>query len=286
MERVKIITDSASDLPKEFIEQYDIDVLPLAVIESSMQYKEGVSITPEEVFKRMREGTTFTTSQVTSHDYYLKFEEYILQNQPCIYIAFSSELSGCYQASVLAKNQLLQKYGEEKCKVSLVDTKCASLGFGLVVLAAAKEAEKGKSLEEVRDIVIEKSLKMGQVFTVFDLNYLHKGGRLKKSAAVLGNLLNVYPILHVEEGNLKLLETVRGRKKLYKRVFEIIEDTAYDLENQTVGIIHGDNIEVVDELKTIFHEKFGTNDFITRSVGAVIGAHTGPELIALFYYKK
>lgn len=286
MENVKIITDSASDLPKELVEQYDIDVLPLAVIENSMQYKEGVSITPEEVFKKMREGTTFTTSQVTSHDYYLKFEEYILKDRPCIYIAFSSELSGCYQASILAKNQLIQEYGEEKCKVIIVDTKCASLGFGLIVLRAAEEAKKGKSLDEIRDIVIEKSLKMGQVFTVFDLNYLHKGGRLKKSAAILGNLLNVYPILHVEEGSLKLLETARGRKKLYKRMFEIIKDTGYDLKNQTVGIIHGDNVEVVDELKDIFNEKFQTSKFITRSVGAVIGAHTGPELIALFYDKK
>lgn len=286
MENVKIIADSASDLPKELVAQYDIDILPLAVIENNMQYKEGIDIMPEEVFKRMREGITFTTSQVTSHDYYLKFEEYILKNQPCIYIAFSSELSGCYQASVLAKNQLLEKYGEEKCKVTIVDTKCASLGFGLVVLKAAAEAKKGKNLEEIKNIVIEKSSKMGQVFTVFDLNYLHKGGRLKKSTAILGNLLNVYPILHVEEGSLKLLETTRGRKKLYKRLFEIIEDTGDDLKNQTIGIIHGDNVEVVDELKSIFNEKFQTSKFITRSVGAVIGAHTGPELIALFYDKK
>lgn len=286
MENVKIITDSASDLPRELIEQYNIDVLPLAVIENNMEYKDGVSITPEEVFNKMRVGTTFTTSQVTSHDYYIKFEEYILKNRPCIYIAFSSELSGCYQASILAKNQLIQEYGEEKCNIAIIDTKCASLGFGLVVLAAAEEAKKGKSLEQLKGFVIEKSSKMGHIFTVFDLNYLHKGGRLKKSAAILGNLLNVYPILHVEEGNLKLLETARGRKKLYKRLFEIMKESGDDLKDATVGIIHGDNVEVVDELKTMFTQEFGTNKFITRSVGAVIGVHTGPELIALFYDKK
>jgi len=287
MENVKIITDSASDLPMDVIKQYDIDVLPLTVVEEDTEYKDGVTIMPNEVFTKMREGISFTTSQVTTHDYYQKFEEYILGDRPCIYVGFSSGLSGSFQASVLAKNQLIQEYGEERCKLRVIDTKCASLGFGLVVLAAAKEAKKGKNLEELCAIVQEKSAKMAHVFTVMNLTYLQRGGRLSKGAAVIGNLLNVCPILNVDdEGKLKVLEVARGNKKLFKRILEIMRENGEDLSNQTIGIVHGDDLKVVEELKGLITEKFGTQNFIIRSVGSVIGAHTGPEVVSVFYLKK
>ncbi|MPW26568.1 DegV family EDD domain-containing protein [Alkalibaculum sp. M08DMB] len=286
MSDIKIITDSASDLPIEIIRQYDIDVLPLSVIEGDTEYKDGATITPEEVFEKMRKGISLKTSQVTTNDYYQKFEEYILKGKDCIYIGFSSNLSGCYQSSILARDQLSEKYGADKLNLHIYDTKCASLGFGLVVLEAAKKAKQGKTTQEVLEIIDYYSNNIEHIFTVFDLDYLHKGGRLKKSTAVLGNLLNIFPILHVVDGNLQLLETVRGRKKHMKRVMELVDERGKDLDNQTVGIVHGDNIELAEELKSVFQERYNTKDFIIRPVGAVIGAHTGPEMFSLFFLKK
>ncbi|MFZ7121364.1 MAG: DegV family protein [Eubacteriaceae bacterium] len=285
MSSIKIITDSASDLPKDIIEEYDIDVLPLLVIEGEKEYRDYETLMPQELFKKMKEGVSFTTSQVATSDYYRKFEKYIIDGRECIYIAFSSNLSGCYQGSLLALEQLKEKYSDDKVKIHVYDTKCASLGFGLVVLKAAKMAKEEKELKEILKAVEFYSKNMEHIFTVFDLDYLHRGGRLKKSAAVIGNLLNLYPILNVEDGNLHVIETVRGRKKHYKKIINFIENRGIDLENQTIGIVYGDDAEIVVEIKNFFKEKYNTENFITREVGSVIGAHTGPEMYSIFFLK-
>lgn len=279
---IKIITDSASDLPRDVVKEYDIDVLPLSVIEGEIEYRDNVDILPEELFIRMRKGAKFTTSQVTTNDYYNLFEKYIKADIPCIYIGFSSELSGSYQSSVLALDQLRDVYGKE-VPVYIYDTKCASLGFGLIVYKAAQMAKEGKKADEILEMIEYNSTHMEHVFTVFDLEYLHRGGRLKKSAAIVGNILNLYPILDVVDGNLHLVETVRGKKKHFKRIMDLLEERGTNLDEQTIGIVYGDNVAVVEELKSAFKEKFNVNSFLVRTVGAVIGAHTGPEMFSIFF---
>ncbi|MFZ7132203.1 MAG: DegV family protein [Eubacteriales bacterium] len=281
--KIKIITDSANDLPNHILQDYDIDVLPLTVIDGSKEFRDGVDITPEELFKQMRQGTVFKTSQVTTNDYLQKFETFIQQGKPCIYVAFSSQLSGSYQASVIALEQLKEKYGQD-VPVHIYDTKCASLGSGLVVIKAAQLAQQGKNIQEILKAIEFYSLHTEHIFTVFDLDYLYKGGRLKKSAAVVGNLLNLYPILDVENGNLHLIETVRGKKKHFKKVMELVEKRGMDLANQRIGIVYGDNLDIVEEIKHEFQERFNTKEFLVRPVGSVIGAHTGPEMFSLFFF--
>lgn len=282
---IQIITDSASDLPNSLLEQHKIDVLPLSIIDGDNEYRDGIDMSPEELFSNMRHGALYKTSQVTTNDYFEKFENYIKQGIECVHVAFSSKLSGSYQASVLALEQLKETYGDD-VPVHIYDTKCASMGFGLVVLQAARLSEEGKSVSEILNAVEYYSQHMEHIFTVFDLDYLYKGGRLKKSAAVVGNLLNLYPILDVEDGNLHLVETVRGRKKHFKKVMDIIAERGTGLGNQTVGIVYGDNPEVVEEIKSAFKDKFGTTDFIVRPVGAVIGAHTGPDMFSIFFLNE
>ena len=282
---VKIITDSAADLPVELLQAYDIDLIPLRVYdESETEYLDGVTLESVTLLQKMREGAVYRTSLPSLETFHEKFVSYAKEGNPCIYLAFSSELSGTYQSSVLIKEEVKETYAN--LDLEIIDTKCASLGQGLVVLEAAKMAKDGASKEDILKRVDFLMNHMEHIFTVADLQYLVRGGRLSKVAGFIGGLLNIKPILNVEEGKLVPLEKVRGKKKVLGRIVDIMEERGKELKGQTIGITHGDDLETAEALKALITERFGCEVFIVNTIGAAIGAHTGPGVITLFFLNE
>ncbi|ASL65602.1 DegV family protein [Bacillus sp. 22475] len=282
---VKIITDSAADLPVELLQAYDIDLIPLRVYdEAETEYLDGVTLESVTLLQKMREGAVYRTSLPSLETFQEKFVSYAKEGNPCIYLAFSSELSGTYQSSVVIKEEVKETYAD--LDLEIIDTKCASLGQGLVVLEAAKMAKDGASKEEILNRVAFLMNHMEHIFTVADLQYLVRGGRLSKVAGFIGGLLNIKPILNVEEGKLVPLEKVRGKKKVLSRIVDIMEERGKDLKGQTIGMTHGDDLETAEALKALITERFGCEVFIVNTIGAAIGAHTGPGVITLFFLNE
>ncbi|KGM96129.1 degV family protein [Clostridium novyi A str. 4552] len=278
---IKIITDSGCDLPKEIIEKYSIKLLPLYVYLDDKPYLDGVTIEHKAVYDGMRKGNVYKTAQVPPNIFYDAFKECVENNDTCIYIGFSSELSGTYQSSMIAKEDILEEY--PNFDIHVIDTKCASLGFGLVVYKAAQIVSEGKTKEEVLESIEFNSKHMEGIFTVDDLEYLFRGGRVSRSSAVIGGILNIKPILNVDKGKLIPIDKIRGKKKVLKRILELVRERGVDLENQTIAISHGDDVEEAEKLKGILEEEFGCKNFLISTIGGVIGSHVGPGTIAVFF---
>ncbi len=281
---VKIITDSAADLPKELVAQHGIEVLPLMVYLDNQEFRDGETMNPQEMFRGMREGKVYKTAQVPLQIFREVFQRHAENGDTCIYVAFSSALSGTYQSAVLAKNEILEDYPDVKLEV--IDTKNASMGFGLVVLKAAELAAQGKSQEEIAEAIRFHALHMEHIFTVDNLEYLYRGGRVSKTAAFIGGLLNIKPVLHVEDGKLIPIEKLRGRRKVLDRMVAIMEERGISQDQQVIGISHGDDIETAHSLRDMIRERFGCKEFVISQIGGAVGAHSGPGTIALFFLNK
>lgn len=282
--KVKIIADSAADLSSSLLEKNEIDMVSLTVHLNGEEYADAKTISAKKVYEAMRNGNTPKTSQVTPQEFEKRFRKYAEQNQPVVYIAFSSELSGTYQAGAMMGKEVQEEYPE--WQFHALDTKCASLGCGLVVLRAAELAREGASLEEVVQAASFHAEHMEHIFTVDDLEYLYRGGRVSKAQAFVGTLLKVKPLLHMKDGKLIPLEKIRGAKKVLKRMLEIMEERGEKLENQTIGISHCDDLENASLLAEMIKEQYGNENIHIEMVGSAIGAHAGPGTIALFFLNK
>lgn len=278
---VRIIADSACDLPTSVLEEHGITRLSLTVHLDDQDYKDGETIQPKEVYDAMRNGKAPKTSQVSPQSFKELFEHFAREGQDCLYLAFSSKLSGTYQTAKMMQQEVQETYPDFNLHV--VDTHCASLGYGLVVLRAAELAKEGKSLEEVKEVSTYHLEHMEHIFTVDDLEYLKRGGRVSKAAAFFGTMLKIKPLLHVENGQLIPLEKIRGAKKVLKRMTEVMEERGVDLASQPIAISHGDDLERAEQLADMIREQFGTKDIHIHQVGASVGAHAGPGTIALFF---
>nr|WP_106783825.1 DegV family protein [Lysinibacillus timonensis] len=278
---MKIFADSASDLPKHFFEENNVELFPLRVHLNGQEHFDILGINPEEVYHAMREGATPKTSQVSPEEFLKAFEQLAKNNEEGIYIALSSNLSGTYNTSVMIATQLREQYPNFKMKI--LDSKCASLGYGLLIKEAVTLRNEGLPLDEVTSRIEHLAKHMTHLFTVEKLDYLAAGGRISKSSAFIGGLLSIKPILHVEDGKLIPLEKVRGRKKAINRIIEIMEERGGDFSNKTVGISHGDDLAFAEEVKQMIQEKLNPKNFEITMIGAVIGAHAGPGTIAIFF---
>ncbi len=279
---IKFIADSAADLPESIIEKYDIDVFPLYVHHGDEHYKDGVEMSADKLYENMKKGESYKTSQVAVNDFIEKFEEYAKQGDCVIYLSLSSELSGTYQSAVLAKNQVKEKYPD--FDLALIDSKSASMGIGLAIYNLVRE-HSNKNLS--KDAIIEKAIyyatHMEHIFTVDDLDYLVKGGRLNKVAGFVGGILNIKPIIEIKNGKLEQLEKKKGSKRVMKRIIELVEERGSNLSEQSLGIVHADNKEVAEKLKEKIKEKTNCKEVVISEVGAVIGAHTGPGTYGIFF---
>ncbi|WP_110114542.1 DegV family protein [Bacillus sp. CGMCC 1.16541] len=278
---IKILTDSASDLPLEFFHKQNVSCIPLRVHLNDKEYLDLETIQPKEVYNAIRNGAMPKTSQASPTTLYEAFEEVAKSGDSCIYIAFSSELSGTYQTAMLMREDLLAEYPD--FQFSIIDTKCASLGQGLVVHYATQLLTKALEFEETCEQIKKYAANMQHIFTVDDLDFLAQGGRVSKASAFVGGLLNIKPLLHVENGKLVPIEKIRGRKKVLKRMVELMEERGSHFKDQTIGISHGDDEETALQLKHMIQETFGCTSFIINPIGAAVGSHAGPGTIALFF---
>jgi len=283
--KVKIIADSASDLPVELIRQNNITLLPLVVLDGSNEYSDGVQITSKKIFDDMRAGKVYSTSQVPVNTFIELFTEIAKNNEECFYPVFSSQLSGTYNAAHTALEEVKKTYPD--AKIVITDTLCASMGLGAVVLKAYELAQNNLSASQMLPLINDYAKKMVHVFTVEKLEYLYRGGRVSKTSALIGDTLGIRPVLTVKEGKLIPVHKVRGEKKLYQTMLDMLAQKAgEDLSDKTVFITHGDDIKTANVLKDMIMQKFKCKNVIIATLGAVIGAHAGPGTQAIFVEGK
>lgn len=281
-----IVTDSSSNLPEDIIDQHDLTVLPLTFMVDGEEYRsylKGEKTDLSQFYTMMREGKVITTSLPNLKESRESIEALLREGRDVLYLGFSSGLSGTYQAIELLLTELAGLYPDRT--VASVDTLAASLGEGLLVYYAAKMREEGASIEKVRDWVEEHKLHLAHWFTVDDLIFLFRGGRVSRTSAWAGTLLNIKPVMHVDdEGHLIPLEKVRGRKKSLKALVDHMEQMAMSpVADQTVFITHGDCLEDAEYVADLVRERFGVSDVLINWVDPVIGAHSGPGTMALFF---
>ncbi|MGN6713988.1 DegV family protein [Anaerocolumna jejuensis] len=282
---LKIITDSASDVPRFLIDKYNLHVIPTPVVIEEKDYFDGETIYPEEFYNILRNGTEIKTYHINSFMFHKHFEPYAKNGDEVIYICFSTGIAGTYNAANIAKQELLEEYPD--FDLTIVDSKCASLGFGLVVEEALKLAANNVSKEIILEAVNFFSRNMEHIFTVETLEYLYKGGRLSRTSAIAGGLLDIKPIIEVTDaGALQAIEKVRGRGKSLRRIVEIVGERGKDLKEQTIGLVHGDDKKTLEEVKGMLTEKYGCKNFLESYVGCAIGAHTGPGVIGVIFLSE
>ena len=285
MSEFVLMTDSSADLSQEMVQELGVTVLPLSfTIQGKVyrNYPDNREMDLPLFYDMLRAGELATTSAVNVAEYTQAVEPILQEKKDVLILAFSSGLSSTYQASVLAAEELREKYPDRK--IYTVDTLCASLGQGLLVYLAVQEQRKGRSIEEVRDWAESTKLNLCHQFTVDDLHFLKRGGRISATTAVVGSMLQIKPVLHVDnEGHLINIGKARGRQASLKALVDKMEKTVTEEGMKTVFISHGDCRKDAVTVADMVRERFGTQDIRINFVGPVIGAHSGPGTLALFY---
>lgn len=279
-----ILTDSGTDLTREKAKEVDVTVLDLMVIkEGDPTPYPNSEVDVKEFYSFLRTKKTATTSAINSDTFCEEMEKILNEGKDILYLGFSSGLSNTFNAGRIAAEEMSQKYPE--AKVYACDTLCASLGEGLLVYLAAKKRLAGASIDEVRDFVEENKLHLCHEFTVDDLMFLKRGGRVSATTAVIGTALGIKPVMHVDnEGHLVKVGTARGRRASIDALFNRVKERAIDIENQTVFICHGDCIDDANYLAGRLMGELGVKETVYIGyTGVVIGSHSGPGTLAVFY---
>ena len=289
MSNYVIVTDSAADLDQAMVDKLGIQVVPLSLTcgegETYLDYPDRRELDPHEFYERLRAGEVATTSAVNLAAARSTIEPLFLNGSDVLFLAFSSGLSSTCQTVRLAAEELMEVYPERKCYV--VDTLCASLGEGLLVYLTAQKQKAGATLEEARDYAEENKLHLCHWFTVDDLQFLKRGGRISAATAMLGTMLAIKPVLHVDdEGHLINMSKARGRQGSIKALVEKMAELAIEPEGQTVFICQGDCQADADYLAGLVKERFGVKEVYIGYTGPVIGSHSGPGTLALFFVGK
>lgn len=280
-EKYILLTDSACDILPETLKEWDVEMVPLAFLftdtgKEQKDHEEPIA----DFYKAMRDGRIAKTSCVNEDIFEEVFEKFLSAGQDLIYLAFSSGLSATCENGKKVAKRLQAKYPERKIRV--IDSLAASAGQGLFVYLATRNRDAGMSFEENVKALEEDVLHICHWFTVDDLIYLKRGGRISTATALLGTALNVKPVLHVDnEGHLIKMSQVHGRKKSIRRMAEKLHDTI--LPDSPVFISHGDCMEDAEMLKDIIEKEYGKEVQLITYVGSVIGAHSGPGTLALFF---
>ena len=278
----KIITDTCCDYPAEMYQDLGLEVVALSVLYKGESYTQYTEAWLKDMFDGLRSGEKATTSAVNPEGWKAVIEPVVAGGDDALVLVFSSGLSTTYQSAVIAAQELQEKYPERTVKV--VDTLCASMGQGLLVWYACHQQQAGKSLEEVCAWCEDNKLNLCHWFTVDDLMFLKRGGRVSATTAVLGTMLNIKPSLHVDdEGHLIKVSTARGRKASIDALAAKAAATALPGQNDTMFISHGDCQEEAEYLAKVLKEKHGVKEVIIGYIGGVIGSHSGPGTMALFF---
>ena len=283
MKEYIITTDSTVDLPKSMLEEKGVPYIALSYTIDGITYEDRNGLSPKEFFDKIRNGSMPTTSQVNPEQVREMFEKELEKGYDILHIAFSSGLSGTCNSARIATQTLMEE--KEGAKIIVIDSLCACLGQGLLLTKALALKEQGRKLEEVADWVEKNKLHICHNVTVNDLHHLHRGGRVSKATAILGTMVQIKPIIYLnDEGKLEVIGKERGRKKALNRIVDMMENQmkGYEKENDLVMITHGDCIEDAEYVKEQIQKKYGISNVIINNIGTVIGTHTGPGVVATF----
>ena len=281
-----ILTDSCCDLSAEMVAELELEVLPLSFVMEGKEYfnyPDNRDIDPGDFYARLRGGALGTTSAINVAVFTETMTALVAQGRDVLCIAFSSGLSTTYQSACIAAGDVTAAHPDSR--VLVCDSRAASMGQGLLVYLAVQEKRKGRSIEEVRDFVEERKNHIDHWFTVYDLNHLKRGGRVSAAAALLGTMLQMKPVLHVDDdGHLIPVSKVRGRKASIQALLDKMDELAED--PSVVFISHGDCEEDARNLAESIKAKYKVDKLVINYVGPVIGNHSGPGTLALFFQGK
>ena len=281
----KIIIDSTSDLPDGIIKKYSIDILPLRVFIKDKEYLDKVTISVEDVYDAMRKGICPMTSLPNPKKTYEAFKKYASNGIDFIFYSFSSKLSSTYETCYLIIEKLKKEF--PNVKMDIVDTKAGSFASGLIALQGAMLAKLGNKFEDIVKASKENIQYIEHIFTIDDLSWLLKGGRISKSGAIIGNALNIKPILDVQDGKMVVIKKIRGRKRALNTVVDLVQQRIKEFPNQIIGITHADDLKTALEIKDMIIERIGNNNnILIEKIGSVLGSHLGIGGVGVFFFNK
>ncbi len=285
MQKYALITDSCSDLPLEIVNEIKVEVIPLTFMVDGKiyhNYSDEREMTTAKFYEMLRNKKTSSTSQLNPNEFEKVFKKHLDKGEDVLYIAFSSALSGTCQSAKQAAETMKKEYPDREIRV--IDSLAASMGEGLLVWYAAKLRKEGKSLGEVASWLEENKLRLDHLFTVDDLFFLKRGGRLSVGVALIGSLIGIKPLLHVSvEGKLVQTGIARGKRQALNRMVARMMTTIENQKNQEIFISHGDCQEDADYLREQVKAKLPDISIIEGYIGPVIGSHSGPGTIAIYY---
>lgn len=276
-----ITVNSTVDTGKEWLEERNVPVIPLKYTIDGQEYTDMYGLSDKEFFRKLREGKMSVTSQINPEEAKEMLEPYVKEGKDVLHLAFSSALSGTCNSMRIAAEELQEEYPE--AKVIVVDTLCACMGEAMLLYYALKQKEAGKTIEEVAQWTEENKLHVCHNVTVDDLFHLHRGGRVSKTAAVLGTMVKVKPIIHMDDnGALQVIGKERGRKKSLNKIVDMAVERSEGWDNEIIMITHGDCLEDAEYVAKLVREKLGVENVFIHNIGTVIGSHTGPGVVATF----
>lgn len=280
-----IITDATCDLPLNIIKEFDLEVIPMLYQIEGQEFQIDIknpNYNPSEFYAKLRQGQMATTSQINANQYEEFIEKFLSKGLDVLVINFSSALTGGFNSLNIAKQTLDEKY--PKRNLVIFDSKSASMGEGLLVYLALLEQKNGKTIFELEQWLKDNYLHLCHWFIVDDLDFLRRGGRLSGSTAFIGRLLKIKPILHVDnEGRLVPVKKAIGKHKALDELFHRLLETGTKPNEQTIFISHGDALDDANYLKTLILTKFPQTNIVIGDIGAIIGTHSGPGTVALFF---
>ncbi|MCI8615720.1 MAG: DegV family protein [Lachnospiraceae bacterium] len=280
-----IITDSASDVPDSVIKEYSLYVMPTPVTIEGKDYFDGDTIFPDQFYEIQASGREIKTYHINQYMFYEHFLPFAKRGDEVLYLCFSTGIAGTFNAAKLAYEQVLEEYPD--FKVTIIDTKCASVGYGLVterVLRMQKNGAPKELLIEAANFFCEH---MEHAVTVMELEYLFKGGRLSRTSFLAGTVLDIKPIIVVDEnGSLKAVKKVRGWKKAQKRILDMVGEKGKNLEQQVVGVCYGMDKGAYEYIKKELVDRYHVKGLLEGRVGCAIGAHTGPGILGIVFLNE
>lgn len=282
---IKIITDSSCDLGINFIEENNIELIQLLLNLDGEIIKDdlGKSLGYREFYEKLRAGSMPSTSQINIYTFEEKFKELLDKGYEILYIGLSSALSGTFNSANMARNNILEE--NPNAKIAVVDSISVSMGLGMLIKKACKMIEEGKMLEDIVQWIEENKSKVIHAILVDDLKHLKRGGRLSASSAAVGSILNIKPLLKLNNsGAVEVSEKIKGKKKGLKRLASIVKENAINIENEILYIMHGDVLEEAQYLKGIILQELNFKDVKVEYIGTVIGTHGGPGTIATVFW--
>lgn len=276
-----ITVNSTVDLPKNWLEERNVPVIPLKYTIDNETYTDMEGLSAKEFFAKLREGKMAVTSQINPEEARAQLEPFLKEGKDILHLGFSSGLSGTYNSMRIAGEELQEEYPE--AKIIIIDTLCACLGEGLLLYKTLQQKAAGKTIEETAQWVEENKLHICHNVTVDDLFHLHRGGRISKTSAVLGSVVQIKPIIHMDEnGKLQVVGKERGRKKSLNKIVNMAEEQIKGWDNDIAMITHGDCLEDAEYVAKLVRERLGIENILINNIGTVIGSHTGPGVIAVF----